>query len=275
MHRLWWAIAVNILLTVVQVIGGIVSGSLSLLADALHNFSDAASLLIAAVAISIGNSPPDEFKSFGYKRAETIAALINLTTLILIGIYLIVEAIQRFYSPVPIEGWTIVIVASIALVIDLITAFITHKHSQTSLNIRAAFLHNITDALASVGVIIAGIMILLYQWIWVDAVITLLISAYVLWQGLREMPKVIHILMQGTPSNIKLDDVRSALTRVDGVVGIHHLHVWHLDEQNYALEAHVVLSSNNDMEEKKNVLKTLLIERFSIEHSTLELEAKP
>ncbi len=165
--------------------------------------------------------------------------------------------------------------ASIALVIDLITAFITHKHSQTSLNIRAAFLHNITDALASVGVIIAGIMILLYQWIWVDAVITLLISAYVLWQGLREMPKVIHILMQGTPSNIKLDDVRSALTRVDGVVGIHHLHVWHLDEQNYALEAHVVLSSNNDMEEKKNVLKTLLIERFSIEHSTLELEAKP
>lgn len=104
MHRLWWAIAVNILLTVVQVIGGIVSGSLSLLADALHNFSDAASLLIAAVAISIGNSPPDEFKSFGYKRAETIAALINLTTLILIGIYLIVEAIQRFYSPVPIEG---------------------------------------------------------------------------------------------------------------------------------------------------------------------------
>ncbi len=273
-RRLWWAIGVNMLLTAVQVLAGIASGSLSLIADALHNFSDAASLLIAMVAISIGRKPPDRFKSFGYKRAETIAALINLTTLALIGIYLSVEAFQRFYSPVPIEGWAVVIVASVALIIDIITAFITYKHSQTSLNIRAAFLHNLTDALASVGIIIAGITILIYGWIWIDAVVTLLISVYVLWQSFKEMPKVIHILMQGTPFHIKVDEVRVAMTGIEGVEGTHHLHIWHLDEQKNALEAHVVLSPKSDMEGVKKCLKNLLKDNFSIEHSTLEFETK-
>ncbi len=271
-HRLWWAIAVNMLLTVVQVIAGLVSGSLSLIADALHNFSDAASLLIAMVAISIGRNPPDHLKSFGYKRAETIAALINLTTLLLIGLYLIIEAFQRFYAPVSIEGWTVVIVASVALIIDVITAVITYKYSRTSLNIRAAFLHNITDALASVGVILAGILILLYGWIWIDAVITLLISVYVLWQAIKEMPKVIHILMQGTPSHIKVEDVSAMMAKVEGVEDVHHLHIWHLDEHRNALEAHVVLGEEADMERVKQLLKTLLKNDFAIEHSTLEFE---
>ena len=143
--RLWWAVAANILLTLAQIIGGIVSGSLSLIADALHNFSDAASLLIALVAIRIGRKPPDQFKTFGYKRAETIAALINLTTLIIIGLYLCYEAIMRFITPEPIAGWTIVIVAAIALVVDIFTALLTYSQSKTSMNIKAAFLHNLTD----------------------------------------------------------------------------------------------------------------------------------
>ena len=271
-RRLWWAVLANIILTFAQIIGGILSGSLSLIADALHNFSDAASLLIALVAIRIGRKPPDQFKTFGYKRAETVAALINLTTLIIIGLYLCYEAMMRFVTPEPVAGWTVVIVAGIALVVDVFTALLTYSQSKTSMNIKAAFLHNVTDALASVGVIIAGTLILLYGWIWTDAAMTLIISGYVLWQGFTEIPKAIHLLMEGTPEGMEIKDVVAAMERERGVVNVHHVHVWQLDEHRNALEAHVVLSEITKIDEIKNLLKTMLHDKFHIEHSTLEFE---
>ena len=273
-RRLWWAVSANILLTVAQVIGGILSGSLSLVADALHNFSDAASLLIALVAIRIGRKPPDQFKTFGYKRAETVAALINLTTLIIIGLYLCYEAIKRFITPEPVAGWTVVIVAGIALAVDVFTALLTYRQSKTSMNIKAAFLHNVTDAMASVGVIITGTLILLYGWVWTDAAMTLIISGYVLWQGFTQIPKVIHLLMEGTPEGLSLEAVTSAMEAVDGVNNVHHVHVWQLDEHRNALEAHVVLEESIDMDTLKIRLKKLLHDQFEIEHSTLEFEYK-
>lgn len=272
--RLWWAVGANILLTIAQIIGGLVSGSLSLIADALHNFSDAASLLIALVAIRIGRKPPDQFKTFGYKRAETIAALINLTTLIIIGLYLCYEAIMRFITPEPIAGWMIVIVAGIALVVDIFTALLTYSQSKNSMNIRAAFLHNLTDALASVGVIIAGTLILLYGWIWTDATMTLLIAGYVLYHGIVEIPKVIHLLMEGTPEGINLKDVALSMENIDGVNNVHHVHIWQIDENRNALEAHVVLSEVDQMERVKAAIKSHLHDEYLIEHSTLEFEDK-
>lgn len=271
-RRLWCAVSANILLTVAQVIGGILSGSLSLVADALHNFSDAASLLIALMAIRIGRKPPDQFKTFGYKRAETVAALINLTTLIIIGFYLCYEAIMRFITPEPVMGWTVVIVAGIALAVDVFTALLTYSQSKNSMNIKAAFLHNLTDALASVGVIIAGTLILLYDWVWTDAVMTLAISIYVLYQGFIEIPKTIHLLMEGAPEGLTLEKVISAMEAVKGVSNIHHVHVWQLDEHRNALEAHVVLEEDIDMDTLKIHLKNLLHDQFEIEHSTLEFE---
>lgn len=273
-RRLWWAVGANILLTVAQVIGGIVSGSLSLIADALHNFSDAASLLIALVAIRIGRKPPDQFKTFGYKRAETIAALINLTTLIIIGLYLCYEAILRFITPEPIAGWAVVIVAGIALIVDIFTALLTYSQSKNSMNIRAAFLHNLTDAFASVGVIVAGTLILLYGWIWTDAAMTLLIAGYVLYQGFTEIPKAIHLLMEGAPEGVSIDDVTDAMEDIEGVSNVHHVHIWQLDEQRNALEAHVVLNENSNMDNVKATLKAVLHDKFEIEHSTLEFENK-
>lgn len=263
------------LLTVAQVIGGMVSGSLSLVADALHNFSDAASLLIALVAIRIGRKPPDELKSFGYKRAETVAALINLTTLILIGLYLVFEALKRFYSPEEVEGWTVIYVAGLALVVDIFTAVLTYSDSKNSMNIRAAFLHNVTDALASVGVILAGTLILLFRWVWADAAMTILIAGYVLWLSFREMPKVIHLLMDGTPAGIEIKDVIGAMQSVEGVANVHHVHIWQLDEQRNALEAHVVLENCEAMNDVKLQIKQLLLEKFQIAHTTLEIENYP
>ncbi len=273
-RKLAFAITINMLLTLVQVIGGIVSGSLSLIADALHNFSDAASLLIAWVARKIGRQPADHFKTFGYKRAEIVATLINLVTLVLIGIYLIYEALWRIYEPAVIEGWIVVIVASVALVVDIATAILTYTMSKNSMNIKAAFLHNVSDALASVGVIIAGSLILLYQWYWSDTLITLLIAAYVLYQAGTMLPKTIHILMQGTPENIVINDVVAEMECISDVINIHHVHIWQLDEHKNALEAHVVITDYNKIENIKADLKTSLQQKFSIGHSTLEFEIK-
>jgi len=274
-RRLILAITVNMLLTLAQIVGGVVSGSLALIADALHNFSDAASLLIALVARKIGRQPADHFKTFGYKRAEVIAALINLVTLLIVGFYLIYEALWRIYEPKMIEGWIVIIVAGVALVIDVITAMLTYSMSKHSMNMRAAFLHNVSDALASVGVIVAGTMILLYEWYWTDTALTLLIAGYVLYQAASLLPKTIHILMQGTPEDIAITDVVSAMEEIDGVSNVHHVHVWQLDEHNNALEAHVVISDFNKTEIIKTALKTEIKERFNIAHSTLEFEIVP
>jgi len=273
-RRLGWAIAINMLLTLAQIVGGIVSGSLALIADALHNFSDAASLLIAWVARRIGRQPPDHFKTFGYKRAEVIAALINLVTLVIVGLYLIYEALWRMVEPQVIEGWTVVIVAGVALVIDVATAVLTYTMSRHSMNIRAAFLHNVSDALASVGVIIAGTLILLYGWYWSDTLLTLLIAGYVLYQAATMLPQTIHILMQGAPEGIAVDEVIQAMEQVDGVSNVHHLHLWQLDEHENALEAHVVIDEFVNTEAIKQALKGMLAERFSIHHSTLEFEVE-
>ena len=273
-RRLGWAITFNMVLTLAQVVGGIVSGSLSLIADALHNFSDAASLLIAWVARKIGRLPPDRFKTFGYKRAEVIAALINLVTLVIVGIYLVYEALWRIYEPQVIEGWIVVIVAGVALVVDVATAMLTYTMSKNSMNIRAAFLHNVSDALASVGVIVAGSLILLYGWYWTDTLLTLIIAAYVLYQAATMLPRTIHILMQGAPEDIDIDEVVQAMEEVAGVNNVHHVHLWQLDEHQNALEAHVVIDDFNATETTKTALKRILMERFAIGHSTLEFETE-
>lgn len=272
--RLVAAVLVNVLLTVAQVVSGVISGSLSLIADALHNLSDAAAIGIALFARKISRKPADELKTFGYKRAEVIAALINLITLVIIGLYLTYEALWRFAEPQEIQGWIVVFVAGIALVIDVITAILTYSMSKNSMNIKAAFLHNVSDALASVGVMIAGTLIILYNWYWVDALITLIIAGYVLWQGFTMLPKTIHLLMEGVPEHLHVKEVITAMQSIDGVENIHHVHIWQLEEHLYALEAHVVTSADQltDIEKTKTCLKELLEERFDIGHSTLEFE---
>ncbi len=272
--KLILAISVNVFLTLAQVVGGVLSGSLSLIADALHNLSDAASLGIALFARIIGNKPADKFKTFGYKRAEIIAALINLVTLILIGVYLIYEALVRLINPSEISGWLVVIVAGFALIVDLVTVMITYTMSKGNMNMNAAFLHNVSDALASIGVIVAGPLIFLYEWYWVHPLMTLLIAGYVLWQGFSMLPKVIHLLMEGMPEGLSIDDIVIAMEATPSVESVHHVHVWQLDEAKNALEAHVLIETTNlnELESIKEALKRLLADKFKIEHSTLEIE---
>ncbi len=268
------AVLVNLGLTVAQVIGGIVSGSLALIADALHNFSDAISLIIAFGARKIARRPADAQMTFGYGRAEVVAALINYTTLIVVGVYLLYEATLRFIEPQGVDGWIVVIIAGIALVVDLVTALLTYSMSKTSVNIRAAFLHNVADALGSVAVIFAGTLILLYDWRLIDPLVTLLIAGYILWQSFVEIQGVIRILMLGSPPDIETQRVMACLNEVEGVAGVHHAHLWQMDEHIAALDTHLVVEEGawGRADAIKASAKRELSNVFGIEHTTIELE---
>ena len=270
--RLFIAILANVVLTLAQIVGGLISGSLSLVADAVHNLSDAAALWIAWVAVKIGRKPADTKKTFGYKRAETIAALINLVTLVVISLFLVYQSVERFITPEPIGGWIVIGVAGVALLVDLLTAALTYRQAKTSMNMRAAFLHNLADALASVGVIVSGALIVLYGWVWTDAFITFVIAAFILFHSVKALPQVIHLLMDGAPNHIDINIVIETLEKVEGVTKVHHVHIRQLDEQRNALEAHVMVTNGSAINTVKHDLKVILIQKFSIIHSTLEFE---
>ncbi len=274
-RRVAIAIWANALLTVAQIVGGIFSGSLALIADALHNFSDMASLVIAFAARKIARRPADERMTFGYGRVEIVAALINYTTLIVIGFYLIYEGGMRMIDPPEVMGWTVVILGGIALVVDTLTAMLTYSMQRGSVNIRALFLHNLSDALASVAVIVGGTLIILYDLRWVDPAITIGIALYILYLSFTEIGGPIRTLMLGSPPDMDGNDVVRVIQGVDGVVDVHHVHLWQMQEHAAALDCHIVVERDrmNKADTIKEDIKSVLRERFSIEHSTLEFEA--
>ena len=271
--KLIWAVAVNLGLTLAQIIGGILSGSLALIADALHNLSDAAALIIAFAARKIARKEATADMTFGYGRAEVVAALINYTTLILLGLYLCYEAVVRLIDPQGVDGWLVVIIAGIALVVDLVTAALTWAMSKDSVNIRAAFLHNLADALGSVAVIVAGTLIILFDWRIIDPLVTFGIAGYILWMSFSEIGGVVRILMLASPTGLDTDEILQEMRKVDGVEDVHHAHLWEMQEHEPAIEAHIVITEGrwSDADSIKSRLKAVL-EKAGIGHSTLELE---
>jgi cobalt-zinc-cadmium efflux system protein len=272
--RLGLAILLNLTITIAEIIGGVVSGSLSLLSDALHNFSDTASLGISLVTLKISGRKPDQRNTFGYRRAQIIGALINLVTLVLIAFYLIREAVERYFNPQPILAGVMLVVALIGLLANLGTAALLHRQSQHSLNIRSAFVHILGDAFSSVGVLLAGILIQFFDLTIADTILTLLISAYILIHTSQLLRRTIHILMQGAPEDIDLQAVITTVKSVEEVQDIHHIHIWQLDESRSNLEAHIVIDQVNyiEMDCIKQTIKKRLAEAFDIRHSTLEFE---
>ncbi len=273
-RRVAVAIWANGILTVAQIGGGIFAGSLALIADAIHNFSDMAALIIAFAARKIARRPPDAKMTFGYGRIEMVAALINYTTLIVIGFYLLYEGGMRLIEPTEVRGWWVVILGSIALIVDALTAMLTYSMQKASVNIRALFLHNLSDALASVAVIIGGVLILRYDIRWVDPAITIGIAIYILYLALSEIGTTIRMLMLGCPADIDTDAVITAVESLDGVEEVHHSHFWQMEEHAAALDTHIVVARErwNDIEAINKAIKSRLKEEFNITHSTLEFE---
>jgi cobalt-zinc-cadmium efflux system protein len=267
--RVALAVAVNLLLTVAQIVGGVLSGSVALIADAIHNLSDALTLVIAFSARRIARRPADATMTFGYGRAEVVAALVNYTSLILISIWLAGEALLRLFHPPQVAGGIVIVLAGIALVVDLATAGLTYAMSKNSMNIRAAFLHNLADAGTSVAVIVSGGLILLYDWRLADPLVTLAISGWILWHALREIGPVIRILMLGAPPDVGVEALIERIGGIAGVSGVHHLHLWQIDEHETSIEAHLVV----DRPGAEAEVRQLLRRDFGIRHATFQIEA--
>ena len=271
---LLWSVIINLGLSLFEFIAGVISGSVALMADAAHNTNDAAALLIAYVARRFSRKSANDQFTFGYRRAELIGAMIQLTALVIVGLFLVYESVARFIDPEPISGLWVIAASCIALVVDVLTAWLLWSMSKGSLNVRAAFLHNLTDAGASLAVLFGGLAIYYFEWSWVDPMITLIIAGYILYMSFGMLKRTSTILMEGVPENFDLDKLRSTILNVDGVESIHHLHVWELDEHHRALEAHIVMNTDNLslQHSQKIVIKDWLREHFDIAHATLEIE---
>ncbi len=272
--KLLWVALLNFSITIVQIIGGIVSNSLSLLSDALHNLGDSSAIFIAFLAGKISQKKPDKNKTFGYKRIEILAALFNAVALISISIFLFFEAYGRFTTPEPIKGKIMFIVATFGLLANIISVFVLNKDKDHNLNIKAAYLHLMGDTLSSVAVIFGGIAIWIYKIYWIDPVITVLVSIFIIYHTWSVVKQTVDILMQSTPSDINLNELKNKVESIKEVANIHHIHIWKLNDTQSHIEAHINLNTNMNMVEMMKVkekLDHLLKEKFHLNHIILQI----
>lgn len=265
----------NLVITSVEIVGGIVSGSLSLLSDALHNLSDGFSSFISYIAISLSKKKHNEKKTFGYRRSTILAALINSIILVVISVYLLEKAYFKFFNPQHIDGLIVMWVAFIGLLANTIGAYILHKNSKNDLNIKSTYLHLLSDALSSIAVVVGGILIYFFHIYWLDSVLTALIGIYVLVETYKLIKETINIVMQGVPKNINVQKLQNIIEKQDHIANVHHLHVWSLDEKNIFLEAHVELKQDLLISKTSDILNIIseeLEHRFNINHVTLQFE---
>jgi cobalt-zinc-cadmium efflux system protein len=272
--RLLFSLLLNLIITLAEIAGGLLSNSLALLSDAVLNLSDTSSLGISWLARRISRKERTPSHSFGFKRAEVLASLVNTVALMGIGLFLLVEAGRKFLHPEPVVGGIMLAVAVVGLLGNLITAWLLHSDSRESLNIRSAYLHIVTDTLSSVGVIVAAILMMIWGWYWLDPLLTLMVSLYVLHESWPLLKTSVHILMQGTPNGIDVTKIIEAIEENPDVMDMHHVHLWTSDGTELFLEAHIRLCE--EAKSRTDTLLTLLSaqirERFSIAHVTLQME---
>ncbi len=273
-RRLALSLVLNLVITLAEVAGGLLSNSLALLSDAVHNLSDASSLGISWLAKRISRMERTPAHSFGFKRAEVLASLVNTVALFGIGLFLLVEAARKFLHPEPVGGGIMLAVAVVGLLGNLFTAWLLHAGSKDSLNIRSAYLHIVMDALSSVGVIAAALLVMAFRWYWLDPLLTLAVSLYVLRESWPLLKTSIHILMQGTPEGIRIESLVEEMEAQPDVVDMHHVHLWTTDGTEVFLEAHVTVceEARSHTDELLARLSKRIREGFGIGHVTLQFE---
>lgn len=289
-RRLILSLGLTSTVLLAEILGGIWTGSLALLSDAAHVFMDIFALGLSFLALRLSNLPPNDRHSYGYHRLEVLAALVNGISLAVISFWIWGEAVERFQAPQNIRSLEMLIIAAIGLVVNLLVAFVLggHTHSHTEgeehhhhdnetsiparqdLNLRAAYLHVLGDAISSVGVILAGILVSATGWQWVDPLISVMIGALILVSAYRVTRSSLHILIEGTPEELSVDEVFAALRQVPGVQDIHDLHVWSICSGNIALSAHVVPTQGSPM--LLEPMQEVLHNRFGIHHTTIQID---
>lgn len=271
------SILLNIIITAAQVVGGLISGSLALLSDALHNFSDVLSLILSYVGHKLSRRKATIEQTFGYKRSELLAAFINALILVGVAVYLIIEAVQRFYEPVFIQPGLVIWLAVLGIVVNGLSVLLLKNDAAHNLNMKSAYLHLLTDMMASVAVLVGGLAMKYWELYWVDSLMTLLIALYLIVVGgglLRDSTKM---LMLFTPDFIDIKEMVREVHKIPGVNKLHHIHVWHLNEEELHLEAHLDCSEDITLSQFNDLLmqiEDVLYHKFNINHVNIQPEYK-
>jgi cobalt-zinc-cadmium efflux system protein len=269
------SILLNIVITVAQVIGGLLSGSLSLLSDALHNFSDVVSLIISYIANRLSKKEASLQKTFGYKRAEILAAFINAATLIIVAILLIIEAVERFQNPQEIESNLVIWLSLVAIFGNGFSVLLLKKDSESNMNMKSAYLHLLTDMMASVAVFIGGLLMKYYQLFWIDSVLTFAIALYLIYMGYDLLKDSFKVLMLFTPDEIAVKDIVKDIQQINAIKNVHHVHIWQLNEEEIHLEAHIDFEEDITLSQFDLILhevEELVFHNFGINHVNIQPE---
>jgi cobalt-zinc-cadmium efflux system protein len=275
--NLIYSILLNILITSAQVVGGIFSGSLALISDALHNFSDVLTLVFSLYANKLSKRKASLNHTFGFKRAELIAAFVNASTLIIVALFLIYGAIERFIEPKIIESNLVIWLSILGIAVNGFSALLLKKDAEHNLNMKSAYLHLFTDMMASVAVLIGGLLMKYFGWFWVDSVMTILIAIYLIVVGVDLIKTSTKILMLFTPDNIDIKEIVREVHKIEGVNKLHHIHIWNLNDDELHLEAHLDCSEDIKMSEFNELLdkiEQVLFTQFHINHINIQPEFK-
>jgi len=274
-RRLVVSMVINLIIPIVQIWGGIVSGSMALISDALHNLSDFVSLVINYAALLIGRRGPTHKQTFGYKRVEIFAALVSVAILYAAAIYIAIEAWQRLLHPRPISGQLVIWIALLGFAGNLFSALILRTGAKVNLNMKSAFLHMLADAATSLAVVALGIIWLFKPWYWLDPALSWLIVAIIIYSGWGILKDSFLILMNATPPGINLTEIKNTLEAIDGISEIHDLHVWNPSAESIALAAHITVPDQmlGKVDALAQKVKTILLEKFKIDHPTLQFES--
>ena len=275
-RALRWALTLTAVFCVVEFVGGWLTNSLALLSDAVHMLTDVGALALGLFALWVAGRPPSDSKTFGYHRAEILAALANGVALGAAVLFILAEAWERLRAPSPVATGGMMVVAALGMAVNVICARLLAPGETDSLNRRAAFLHVISDLLGSLGALIAGAVIMFTGWSGADAVAAALISALILFSAWQLVRESLDVLMEAVPSHIELEHLREAMASIPGACRVHDLHVWTLTTGRHALAAHVVVDAGADGDAVLEAMRALLAERFAVHHVTIQLEcARP
>lgn len=274
--RLLITLLLNFLITIAEIIGGLVSGSLALISDALHNFSDGVAIIISYVAIRLNRKPKSPLYTFGLKRAQILAAIINASVLVSISLYLFIESYHRFKNPETIEVGLMMLIAFVGLLANTLGTLLLRSGAKGNMNIRSAYLHLLGDAVSSLGVIIGGAVIYLWGVYWVDPLLTILISLYILIESYKILKEALAIVLMASPANVSIAEINQSLTALESVNNVHHVHLWQMDEHDIHFEAHVdisdrLVSATSSIQQQ---IVEILRERYAINHVTLQFECQ-
>ncbi len=273
--KLLFTIFLNLVITAAQIVGGILSGSLALISDAIHNFSDSISVILAYFAQVLSRKPSTLKSTFGYKRAEILAAFINALSLIAISVYLVFEAVERFINPQEVDAKWMFWLGLLGLVANGISVLVLQREKHKNLNIKAAYLHLLGDALTSLAVVLGALLIWFYKIYWIDAVVTILISIYLFVHTLHLLKESVTILMQMSPVDLDVNTINNRLLQIENVQNIHHIHLWNLTDKLIHFESHINLENDLKISETNEifeVVRKILHDEFDVEHVTIQFE---